>query len=66
MQNQKRVLQISLDIVVGNECDGEELAKEVANELERRAFTVVGTSFVEDMTECYEKLYSEILKDLGR
>ena len=66
MQNQKRVLQISLDIVVGSEGDGLRLSDEVAGELERRGYTVVGASFIEDMTECYEKQYSEILKDLGR
>jgi ribose 5-phosphate isomerase RpiB len=65
MKDNKRVLQVSLDIIVGSECDGVELAEEVANELERRGFTVVGAGFQEDMTECYEKQYTEILKDLG-
>ena len=63
MQDQKRVLQISLDILVGNECDGEKLAEEVASELELRAFTVLGASFIEDMTKCYEEQYPELLKE---
>ena len=63
MQDQKRVLQISLDIIVGSECDGLHLSDEVAGELERRGYTVIGASFIEDMTECYEKQYPELLKD---
>ena len=60
MENKKRVLQISLDIVVGNECDGTELAEEVAEELEMRGFTVLGAGFQDDLTECYEDNYPEL------
>ena len=62
MENKKRVLQISLDILVGPECDGEELAENVANELERRGYRVVGAGFQDDMTECYKEHYTELLK----
>lgn len=56
-----RVIQISLDIVVGNECDGFDLADNVANELNRRGFKVVGAGFQEDMTEYYQENYPELM-----
>jgi len=59
----KRVKQISLDILVGPECDGEELAQTVNDELERRGFAVLGAGFQYDMTEVYESLYPELLKE---
>ena len=62
MVNKMRVLQISLDIVVGIECDGEDLAENVANELERRGFSVVGAGFQDDMTECYAEHYTELFE----
>jgi hypothetical protein len=64
MNNHKRVLQIGLDIVVGPECTGGELAEEVANELSKRGFTVAGVSFIDDLTECYEDHYPELLKEV--
>lgn len=57
-----RVKQISLDIVVGDKCEGFELANEVACELNMRGFKVIGACFQEDMTEVYEKHYPELLK----
>ena len=63
MESKKRVLQISLDIVVGPECDGVELADDVAYELIRRGYKVVGASFQEDMTECYEANYPEAFEE---
>jgi hypothetical protein len=62
MEVKKRVLQISLDIVVGCKCDGFDLADDVANELNRRGFKVVGAGFQEDMTECYIENYSELME----
>ena len=62
MENKKRVVQISLDIVVGGTCDGIELAEDVEEELNRRGFTVIGAGFQEDMTEFYEEHYSELLE----
>ena len=61
MNDKKRVVQISLDIVVGCECDGAELADDVRDELNRRGFTVVGAGFQADMTELYEKQYPELV-----
>lgn len=58
----KRVKQISLDILVGPNTDGEELAETVANELERRGFRVVGAGFQDDMTDVYEENYPQLLK----
>lgn len=59
----KRVLQIRLDIVVGCDCDGYDFADEVMEELNRRAFSVVGASFSRDVTEFYEKYYPDLLAD---
>ena len=61
MDNEKRVVQISLDIVVGCECDGMELADDVADELERRGFRVVGAGFQEDMTDLYKRNYPKLI-----
>ncbi len=58
----KRVKQISLDIVVGSGADGEALAQEVANELVRRGFTVLGASFQDDMTDVYIEQYPKLLE----
>lgn len=57
----KRVLQVSLDILVGPECDGTELAETVEQELNRRGFSVLGASFVDNMTETYMEQYLELL-----
>lgn len=59
----KRVKQISLDIMVGPDCDGEDLAQSAWEELERRGYTVLGAGFQDDMTEVYESLYPELLKE---
>lgn len=58
-----RVKSISLDIVVGDECDGMELADDVADELERRGFRVVGAGFQDDLTDIYEEQYPELLNN---
>ena len=55
----KAVKQISLDILVGPECDGVYLAMEVMAELERRGYTVLGAGFQEDLTDTYEELLKE-------
>ena len=60
-----KVKQISLDIVVGDLCDGCDLAEEIANELTRRAYTVVGAGFQEDMTEFYKENYPELLENFN-
>ena len=57
-----RVKQISLDIIVGDQCDGMDLCDDVANELNRRGFNVIGAGFQEDMTEYYEEHYPEFVK----
>ena len=51
--NNERVKQISLDVVVGPETDGEELAEQVKEELERRGYTIFGVGFNADLTEEY-------------
>ena len=59
----KRVKQISLDIVVGPNADGEALAQEVANELVRRGFTVLGSGFQCDLTDKYQEHYPKMLEE---
>lgn len=51
--NDERVKQISLDIVVGPETDGEELAEQVKEELERRGYTIFGAGCQADLTKEY-------------
>lgn len=58
-----KVKSIVLDIIVGDQCDGFDLAEEVSNELNRRGFNVVGAGFNEDMTAYYEEYQPELLKD---
>lgn len=58
-----KVKSIGLDIVVGDKCDGFDLAEDVANELNRRGFRVVGAGFNEDMTDYYEEYCPELLED---
>ena len=62
MKNKKRVIQISLDIVVSRECNGVELADRIAIELGRQEYDVIGTSFQADMTEYYKKCYPNLFK----
>lgn len=57
----KRVLQISLDILVGLDCEGTKLAETVEQELNRRGFNVLGADFQEDMTETYIEQCPELL-----
>lgn len=59
----KRVIQINLDLIVGCECNGDEYAEGIANELEKLGFKVVGAAFQEDMTEVYEEQYSNLLDE---
>jgi ribose 5-phosphate isomerase RpiB len=62
MKNNKRVIQISLDVVVGSECDGFNFADEIADELEKHGYRVVGAGFQEDMTELYKENFSNLLE----
>lgn len=62
-ENNKRVVQISLDILVGYNCDGMNLADDVADELERNGYTVLGAGFQEDMTEIYNEQYPNLLEE---
>lgn len=59
----KRVVQISLDIIVGCDCDGYDLADKVMEELNGRGFNVVGAGFQEDMTDEYMEHYPDLLAD---
>lgn len=59
----KRVKQISLDVLVGPETDGEELSVIVANELEMRGFRIIGAGFQDDMTDVYKENYPKLLEE---
>ena len=59
----KAVKQISLDILVGPEADGEEVAENVAAELKRRGFTVLGAMFQYDLTDEYQEHFPKMLKE---
>lgn len=57
-----RVIQISIDILVEDTCDGFDLADEADAALKRQGYVVLGAGFQEDMTECYKENYPELLK----
>jgi hypothetical protein len=59
----KRVKQVSLDILVGPETDGDGLALEIQVELERRGFKILGAAFQDDLTDVYTESYSELLEE---
>ena len=58
-----RVKQVSLDVVVGPDVDGEELAQEIRAELERRGFTVLGAGFQDDLTDLYKEHFPKMLEE---
>ena len=60
----KRVKQISLDIVVGPDADGDALSQEVQIELERRGFTILGAAFQDDLTDVYSEHYPKLLEEV--
>ena len=51
----KRVLQISMDIVVDSNIDGLELSNEILDIILNKAYPVVGIDYTGDMTEHYMK-----------
>jgi hypothetical protein len=53
MGNNKRVVQVSFDVVVDYDCDGTILAENIAEELDNMGYTVIGADFKEDVTEHY-------------
>lgn len=58
----KRVKQISVDILVDEHADGCVLAETVARDLEEFGNVVLGSSFIDDLTETYEKDYLELFE----
>lgn len=62
--NCERVKQISLDVVVGSETDGEKLANQVKEELERRGYTIFGVGFNADLTKEYHMNDEENKNDI--
>ena len=62
--NCERVKQISLDVVVGPETDGEELANQIKEELETRGYTIFGVGFNADLTNEYHMSNEEDEDDI--
>jgi hypothetical protein len=64
MINGKRVLQISLDVLIDESIDGEDLARTIRTELEEHGLglTILGAGFQCDLTEEYKKFggYNEV------
>ena len=62
--NNEKVKQISLDVVVSPETDGEELAEQVKEELERLGYTIFGVGFNVDLTKEYHMSNEEDEDDI--
>lgn len=58
----KRVKQISVDILVDEHADGCVLAEIIARDLEEAGNVFLGSCFIDDLTETYEKDYLELLE----
>ena len=59
----KRVKQISLDILVDAEVDGNDLSEEIAKALEGLGFIVLGSDFNDDLTDLYKKYFPKMLEE---
>ena len=57
----KRVVQISMDIIVDQTYDGVDLAEDAADELAKLGFEVVGAGFSDDVTDYYEEYCPKLL-----
>jgi hypothetical protein len=57
---EKRVKRIGLEILVDESVDGDNLAEEIAEQLDGD-YAVIGSSFQEDLTEIYEKSFPDML-----
>jgi hypothetical protein len=54
---EKRVKQISLDVLVDENTDGDQLAEEIKNFLEVNGYNILGAALAEDLTDRYAKEY---------
>ena len=59
----KRVKQISLDILVDAEVDGNDLSEEIAKSLEGLGFIVLGSDFNDDLTDIYKEYFPKMLEE---
>ena len=57
----KKVKQISVDILVDENTDGCVLAEQIAKDLESEGNIVLGSIFMDDLTELYKRDYPELL-----
>lgn len=57
----KHVKQISLDVLVNEDVNGEDLAEIISNTVEEHGYIVIGAGFQEDMTAVYKRDYPELL-----
>ena len=53
MENNKRVVQISVDVLVENDWDTDMVAEDIVNSLEERNFVVMGACFSDDVSDYY-------------
>lgn len=59
----KRVKQISLDVLVDPEVDGNDLSEEIAKALEGLNFIVLGSDFNDDLTDIYKEYFPRMLEE---
>ena len=59
----RRGKQIRLDVLVGPNTDGDNLALDIQVELERRGFKILGAAFQDDLTDVYAENYLELLEE---
>ena len=59
----KKVKQISLDILVDEDVDGNILSEKVEKELEAYGYTILGSMYQDDFTEIYERVYPDLLEE---
>ena len=60
----KRIKQISLDILVDENVDGENLANKVAGILKEKQLNILGYGFQGDITEVYKECYPNLINEV--
>ena len=59
----KKVKQISVDILVDEHTDGCVLAEQIARDLESEGNIVLGSTFMDDLTEIYKRDYPDLISE---
>lgn len=60
----KRVIRINIDVVVGAECDTDNASSCIAHELNRRGFTAINSEFNSDVTDFYKTHRPKLLGEI--